>query len=130
MEQRKPPQYILEVFADPTCIKDIVRGGRNSCEKRGEIADQSRHTPYDLLPSLLSLHQTFISGSPRIHPASCRGPRARDVDRYARWAADKTTVIYVVAQKQRTGITGSRVLREEEKESRWLELVYRWCEGR
>ncbi|KAL6713064.1 hypothetical protein ACLMJK_009185 [Lecanora helva] len=26
MEQRKPPQYILEVFADPTCVKDIVRG--------------------------------------------------------------------------------------------------------
>ena len=26
MENRKPPQYILEVFADPTCVKDIVRG--------------------------------------------------------------------------------------------------------
>ncbi|KAL2038530.1 hypothetical protein N7G274_008869 [Stereocaulon virgatum] len=26
MEHRKPPQYILEVFADPTCVKDIVRG--------------------------------------------------------------------------------------------------------
>ncbi|MCJ1459652.1 hypothetical protein MMC28_010031 [Mycoblastus sanguinarius] len=26
MEQRKPPQYILDVFADPTCVKDIVRG--------------------------------------------------------------------------------------------------------
>jgi len=26
MDQRKPPEYILEVFADPTCVKDIVRG--------------------------------------------------------------------------------------------------------
>ncbi|KAL9120494.1 MAG: hypothetical protein Q9187_002947 [Circinaria calcarea] len=26
MEQRRPPEYILKVFADPTSIKDIVRG--------------------------------------------------------------------------------------------------------
>jgi len=26
MEPRRPPEYILEVFADPTCVKDIVRG--------------------------------------------------------------------------------------------------------
>ncbi|KAI9837516.1 MAG: hypothetical protein M1819_007167 [Sarea resinae] len=26
MEQRRPPEYILEVFADPTCVKEIVRG--------------------------------------------------------------------------------------------------------
>ncbi|KAL8741867.1 MAG: hypothetical protein Q9190_005574 [Brigantiaea leucoxantha] len=26
MENRKPPEYILEVLADPTCIRDIVRG--------------------------------------------------------------------------------------------------------
>ncbi|KAG8532104.1 uncharacterized protein KY384_003741 [Bacidia gigantensis] len=25
MEQRKPPEYLIEVFADPTCIKDVVR---------------------------------------------------------------------------------------------------------
>ncbi|KAI9818539.1 MAG: hypothetical protein M1827_000598 [Pycnora praestabilis] len=25
MEQRRPPEYILEVFADPTCVKDIVK---------------------------------------------------------------------------------------------------------
>lgn len=24
-EPRRPPEYILEVFADPTCIKDVVR---------------------------------------------------------------------------------------------------------
>lgn len=25
-ESRRPPEYILEVFADPTSIKDVVRG--------------------------------------------------------------------------------------------------------
>ncbi|KAF2490443.1 DUF1649-domain-containing protein [Mytilinidion resinicola] len=25
MEQRRPPEYILEVFADPACVKDIVK---------------------------------------------------------------------------------------------------------
>lgn len=26
METRRPPEYILEVFADPTCVKDVVKG--------------------------------------------------------------------------------------------------------
>ncbi|KAL8706653.1 MAG: hypothetical protein Q9201_000287 [Fulgogasparrea decipioides] len=26
MEPRKRPEYVLEVLADPTCVKDIVRG--------------------------------------------------------------------------------------------------------
>ena len=26
MEQRAPPEYILEVFADQTLVKDIVKG--------------------------------------------------------------------------------------------------------
>jgi autophagy-related protein 101 len=26
MEQRRPPEYILEVFADPTAVKDVVKG--------------------------------------------------------------------------------------------------------
>ncbi|KZF22577.1 DUF1649-domain-containing protein [Xylona heveae TC161] len=26
MEPRRPPEYILEVFADPTCVKDVVKG--------------------------------------------------------------------------------------------------------
>ncbi|EON66617.1 hypothetical protein W97_05863 [Coniosporium apollinis CBS 100218] len=26
MEQRRPPEYTLEVFADPTCVKDIIKG--------------------------------------------------------------------------------------------------------
>ncbi|RDW89346.1 hypothetical protein BP6252_01378 [Coleophoma cylindrospora] len=26
MDQRRPPEYIIEVFADPTSVKDVVRG--------------------------------------------------------------------------------------------------------
>ncbi len=26
MDQRRPPEYILEVFADPTYVKDIIKG--------------------------------------------------------------------------------------------------------
>ncbi|KFZ08913.1 hypothetical protein V501_05780 [Pseudogymnoascus sp. VKM F-4519 (FW-2642)] len=26
MEQRRPPEYILEVFADPSSVKDVVKG--------------------------------------------------------------------------------------------------------
>jgi hypothetical protein len=26
MEQRAPPEYILEIFADQTFVKDIVKG--------------------------------------------------------------------------------------------------------
>lgn len=29
MDQRRPPEYILEVFADPTCVKDVVKGMRD-----------------------------------------------------------------------------------------------------
>jgi len=27
MEQRRPPEYFLEVFADQSSVKDIVKGG-------------------------------------------------------------------------------------------------------
>lgn len=26
MEPRRPPEYILEVFADPTSVQDVVKG--------------------------------------------------------------------------------------------------------
>jgi hypothetical protein len=26
MDQRRPPEYIIEVFADPSSVKDVVRG--------------------------------------------------------------------------------------------------------
>lgn len=30
MEPRKRPEYVLEVLADPICVKDIVRGASQS----------------------------------------------------------------------------------------------------
>lgn len=30
MEQRRPPEYIIEVFADPSSVKDVVRGNLTS----------------------------------------------------------------------------------------------------
>jgi len=26
MDTRRPPEYIIEVFADPSSVKDVVRG--------------------------------------------------------------------------------------------------------
>lgn len=34
MEQRRPPEYTLDVFADPTCVKDIVKGRRSLTSNR------------------------------------------------------------------------------------------------
>lgn len=32
MDPRKPPEYILEVFADPTSVRDVVKGERSLSE--------------------------------------------------------------------------------------------------
>jgi hypothetical protein len=32
MEQRAPAEYILEVFADQTLVKDIVKGGTHAMD--------------------------------------------------------------------------------------------------
>jgi hypothetical protein len=34
MEQRRPPEYIIEVFADPSSVKDVVRGSFTSTPRR------------------------------------------------------------------------------------------------
>ena len=52
MEQRRPlgpPEFILEVFAEPTCVKDIVRGARTADPPHDVIADM--HQPYYTLSS-------------------------------------------------------------------------------
>jgi autophagy-related protein 101 len=46
MEQRRPPEYIIEVFADPSSVKDVVRGT----------------SPY-FLPSMPTIH---LSSKPNI----------------------------------------------------------------
>jgi hypothetical protein len=62
MEQRAPAEYILEVFADQTLVKDIVKGC-NLCSVpglRGFPLMKLRRCPsYHILPSLLSLHTTL-----------------------------------------------------------------------
>jgi hypothetical protein len=37
MEQRRPPEYIIEVFADPSSVKDVVRG-ISPCTRKGRSA--------------------------------------------------------------------------------------------
>ena len=59
MEQRRPPEYIIEVFADPSSVKDVVRGIvpptlRRKGEGRVELMWwDNRDFTYDLLPQIL-----------------------------------------------------------------------------
>lgn len=57
MEQRRPlgpPEFILEVFAEPTCVKDIVRGAHTADSPHDDITDVHSHIAYHLLPPLFS----------------------------------------------------------------------------
>jgi hypothetical protein len=57
MEQRRPPEYIIEVFADPSSVKDVVRGISPRMRRTGRQADRrSRDFTYNLLPQVLSLY--------------------------------------------------------------------------
>ena len=38
MEQRRPPEYIIEVFADPSSVKDVVRGTEFIASKPPELS--------------------------------------------------------------------------------------------
>jgi hypothetical protein len=60
MEQRRPPEYIIEVFADPSSVKDVVRGTvpptpRRKREGRVELMCwwDNRDFTYDFLPPIL-----------------------------------------------------------------------------
>ena len=64
MEQRKPPQYILEVFADPTCVKDIVRGMFIPIFRIPRSLIPARNTAYHLLSPILSFHKAIQHRSP------------------------------------------------------------------
>jgi len=65
MEQRRPPEYIIEVFADPSSVKDVVRGSSYACARKTEL---------QLTSSLGILHTIFFH---RFFP-SIR-PKAKDV---------------------------------------------------
>jgi hypothetical protein len=58
MEQRRPPEYIIEVFADPSSVKDVVRGTVPPTPRRRERVElmcwwDNRDFTYDLLPQIL-----------------------------------------------------------------------------
>jgi len=53
MEPRRPPEYTLEVFADPACVKDVVKGTTH-------LLHPPRSTPVPLLVSA------------RTDPSSCQ----------------------------------------------------------
>jgi hypothetical protein len=62
MEQRAPAEYILEVFADQTLVKDIVKG----CSlflipvlNGLRLTNLGRCPSYHILSSLLPLHATL-----------------------------------------------------------------------
>ena len=78
MEPRAPAEYILEVFADQTLVKDIVKGcALNSCIPQVlPLTKPLRCSPYHILPSLLSLHTTFSArpATPRYYITVYRRP--------------------------------------------------------
>ena len=65
MEQRAPAEYILEVFADQTLVKDIVKGWIiDSFTLANYLVTKLHRCPsYHILSSLLPLHTTFSSRS-------------------------------------------------------------------
>lgn len=62
MEQRRPPEYILEVFADPSSVKDVVKGMPSqiacSCDPRLRLPG-ILHTIF--------FHRFFPSIRPKTH---------------------------------------------------------------
>ena len=65
MEQRAPAEYILEVFADQTLVKDIVKGRilrLNPVIHKVPLTRLRRCPSYHILSSLFSLYATL---SPR-----------------------------------------------------------------
>jgi hypothetical protein len=59
MEQRRPPEYIIEVFADPSSVKDVVRGIYPSVRRLGAQADgNTRNFTHDLLSQIFPFYST------------------------------------------------------------------------
>ena len=66
MEQRAPAEYILEVFADQTLVKDIVKGWAHAMHAlhKSVLIKLRRRPSHDIFPSLLSLNTTLSARSP------------------------------------------------------------------
>jgi len=62
MEQRAPPEYVLEVFADQTLVRDIVKGTRKgmlAAVLDSRLTLMHRPTAHHILPSILPKHTTL-----------------------------------------------------------------------
>merc|ERR1711964_12890 len=60
MEQRRPPEYIIEVFADPSSVKDVVRG-----YKLIQPHHIYRYPTHNILPPILPFAKTDDARYPR-----------------------------------------------------------------
>jgi hypothetical protein len=73
MEQRRPPEYIIEVFADPSSVKDVVRGIFPWCErhKTYKLIAALRNFTHDLLSQIFPFYSTKDEGYSRSNTAIC-----------------------------------------------------------
>ena len=69
MDSRRPPEYSLELSADRTSVKDVVKG-MLQCNNRlyAPVTDRPRHPPHSLLPPLLHSPPTSHPRRPRHNP--------------------------------------------------------------
>lgn len=69
MEQRlPPPERILEVFADPSSVKEVVKGiSLRIYNNMHLLTTGKRHPEHSLLSSLLPVDPTALMRRPRPH---------------------------------------------------------------
>jgi hypothetical protein len=73
MEQRRPPEYIIEVFADPSSVKDVVRGIHSASSRRHErqLIATLRNFTYDLFSQILSFYSAKVERYPGFNATIC-----------------------------------------------------------
>ena len=83
MDQRRPPEYIIEVFASPESVKDVVRGLMRSLSRLRHLTLTllRRHITHDIFPQILPFYSTKDPRCTRLNPSICRRCRAGDLDR-------------------------------------------------
>jgi len=83
MEQRRPPEYIIEVFADPSSVKDVVRGISPlvAQDQKHKLIAALRNFTHDILSQILPFYSTKDERYSRFNAAICGRRGARDFDR-------------------------------------------------
>lgn len=126
--RRTPPEYFLEVFADTTSVRDVLKGTLfshcishtpSSCTKK------NRHPQPHLLPPLLPLHQAFHPRRPRLHPPRHQRRRPRHPDRLAHQRPHPPALrpgfrLFLFLFRRRPRPSRRRVLRKEAPSLRHL----------